>query len=333
MKPDNKIRAEVAGTGIFLPSKVLTNEDLEKTLDTSDEWIRTRTGIRERRIAGENESSSTLAIEAAKVALESAKISSKELDLIIVCTSTPDILFPATACFVQKGIGATHAAAYDISAVCSGFVFGLSIGEQYIKSGRYRHVLIIGSETNSRIVDWSDRSTCILFGDGAGAMILKRTVLDETIGLLSTHIYSDGEKTNLITVPGGIGKQSISHESIDRGEYFIKMSGNATFKVAVNRMTEVSKEVLAYNNLSTEDIDLVLPHQANQRIIDAVAKRLGVPLEKVFINIEKYGNTSSASIPIAIHEAREAGLILPGCLTLLVVVGAGLTWGAALIRW
>jgi 3-oxoacyl-[acyl-carrier-protein] synthase-3 len=234
---------------------------------------------------------------------------------------------------VQKGIEATHAAAYDISAVCSGFVFGLSIGEQYIKSGRYRHVLIIGSETNSRIVDWSDRSTCILFGDGAGAMILKRTDRDEPIGVLSTHIYSDGEKTNLITVPGGIGKQSISHESIDRGEYFIKMSGNATFKVAVNRMTEVSKEVLAYNNLSTEYIFFVLPHQANQRIIDAVTKRLGVPLKKVFINIEKYGNTSSASIPIAIHEAREAGLISTGCLTLLVVVGAGLTWGAALIRW
>ncbi len=198
-----KIRAEIAGTGMFLPRKVLTNADLEKTLDTSDEWIRTRTGICERRIADEDESSSTLAIQAGKMALESAKILPNELDLIIVCTSTPDILFPATACFVQNGLGAINAAAYDISAVCSGFVFGLSIAEQYIKSGKYRYVLIVGSETNSRIVDWSDRSTCILFGDGAGAIVLKKNEINEPRGLLSTHIHSDGSKSNLIIVPGG----------------------------------------------------------------------------------------------------------------------------------
>jgi len=333
MKIDNKIRAEVAGTGVFLPNRILTNADLKKNLDTSDEWIRTRTGIHERRIAGDDESSSTLAIQAGKMALESAKVSPEVLDLIIVCTSTPDILFPATACFVQKGLGAINAAAYDISAVCSGFVFGLSNAEQYIKSGRYRYVLIIGSETNSRIVDWSDRSTCILFGDGAGAILLKRTELDEPKGLLSSHIHSDGGKSDLISVPGGIGKKAISHEAIDRGEYFIKMSGNATFKVAVKRMAEVSREVLEFNELSTDDVDLVLPHQANRRIIDAVTEKLDIPSDRVFINIEKYGNTSSASIPIAIHEAREAGLISSGCLTLLVVAGAGLTWGAALIRW
>lgn len=318
---------------MYVPAEVRTNADLEKTLDTSDEWIRTRTGICERHIAGKDESSSTLGIQAGKMALESANISPEEVDIIIVCTSTPDILFPATACFVQKGIGAVNAAAYDISAVCSGFVFGLSIAEQYIKSGRYRHVLVIGSETNSRIVDWSDRSTCILFGDGAGAMLLKSVESDEPKGLLSSHIHSDGEKSDFIIVPGGIGKTGVSHTAIDEGEYFIKMAGSATFKAAVKRMTEVSQEALDFNGLSTEDVTLVVPHQANRRIIDAVTDKLGIPSEKVFMNIEKYGNTSAASIPIAIHEAREAGLIVPGSLTLLAVVGAGLTWGAALIKW
>jgi 3-oxoacyl-[acyl-carrier-protein] synthase-3 len=207
------------------------------------------------------------------------------------------------------------------------------IAEQCRKSGRYSHVLVIGSETNSRIVDWSDRSTCVLFGDGAGAVLLKRSDSDECKGLLSSHIHTDGSKSNFITVPGGIGRTSISHDAIERGEYFIKMLGNSTFKLAVKRMTEVSIEALAFNNLSIENVDLVIPHQANQRIIEAVINKLDIPLKKVFINIEKYGNTSAASIPIAIHEAREAGLIIPGSLTLLVVVGAGLTWGATLIRW
>ncbi len=318
---------------MYVPAEIRTNADLEKTLDTSDEWIRARTGICERHIAAEDESSSTLGVRAGKMALESANISPEEVDLIIVCTSTPDILFPATACFVQKGLGAVNAAAYDISAVCSGFVFGLSIAEQYIKSGRYRHVLIIGSETNSRIVDWSDRSTCILFGDGAGAVLLKSVESDEANGLLSSHIHSDGEKSDFIIVPGGIGKTGVSHTAINEGEYFIKMAGNATFKAAVLRMSEVSKEALDFNGLSTDDVSLVVPHQANRRIIDAVTSKLGIPSRKVFMNIEKYGNTSAASIPIAIHEARESGRIVPGDITLLAVVGAGLTWGAALIKW
>ena len=318
---------------MYVPAEIRTNADLEKTLDTSDEWIRARTGICERHIAAEDESSSTLGVRAGKMALESANISPEEVDLIIVCTSTPDILFPATACFVQKGLGAVNAAAYDISAVCSGFVFGLSIAEQYIKSGRYRHVLVIGSETNSRIVDWSDRSTCILFGDGAGAVLLKSVESDEANGLLSSHIHSDGEKSDFIIVPGGIGKTGVSHTAIDEGEYFIKMAGNATFKAAVLRMSEVSKEALDFNGLSTDDVSLVVPHQANRRIIDAVTSKLGIPSRKVFMNIEKYGNTSAASIPIAIHEARESGRIVPGDITLLAVVGAGLTWGAALIKW
>ena len=328
-----RFMAEVAGTGMYVPVKTCTNSDLEKTLNTSDEWIRARTGIRERRIVSEDESSSTLAIRAGKKALESANISPEKVDLIIVCTSTPDILFPATACFVQNGIGAVNAAAYDISAVCSGFIFGLSIAEQYIKSGRYGHVLVIGSEVNSRIVDWSDRSTCILFGDGAGAMLLKRSESNKTRGLLSSHIHSDGGKSDFITVPGGIGKTGVSHEAINKGEYFIKMLGSATFKVAVKRMAEVSLEALDFNELSIDNVDLVVPHQANRRIIEAVTEKLGIQSDKVFINIEKYGNMSAASIPVAIHEAREAGLIFPGSLTLLAVVGAGLTWGATLIRW
>ena len=221
MKIDNKIRAEVAGTGVFLPNKILTNADLKKNLDTSDEWIRTRTGIHERRIAGDDESSSTLAIQAGKMALESAKISPEVLDLIIVCTSTPDILFPATACFVQKGLGAINAAAYDISAVCSGFVFGLSIAEQFLKIGRYHHILVVGTEVYSRIVDWKDRSTCVIFGDGSGAVVLKKSENGGIAGVLSTHIYSDGDRAEMIGVPGGIGRSRISHEGIDQNLYVL----------------------------------------------------------------------------------------------------------------
>ncbi len=333
MNKYTQYKAEIAGTGMYVPKKVLTNFDLEKTLDTSDEWIRTRTGIRERRIAGEGESSSTLAAQAGNQALNSAGVAPEEVDLIIVCTSTPDILFPSTACFVQKEIGAVNAAAYDISAVCSGFVFGLSIAEQYLKSGRYRYVLVIGSETNSRIVDWTDRSTCILFGDGAGAALLKRTESDGSGGLLSSHIYSDGGKSDLIIVPGGIGKTGVSCKSVEAGDYFIKMLGNATFKVAVKRMVEVSQEALEFNGFTHKDVDLVVPHQANRRIMDVVTEKLGIPADRIFINIDKYGNTSAASIPIALHEAWNEGRIASGNLVLLPVIGAGLTWGAALIRW
>ena len=327
------VLAKIAGTGSYLPEKVLTNFDLEKTLDTSDEWIRTRTGIGERRIASESESASVLAAHAARKALESAGLKADALDMIIVCTSTPDLLFPATACFVQKEIGAGKAASYDISAVCSGFVYGLSIAEQYIKSGRYRHILVIGSEVNSRIVDWTDRNTCVLFGDGAGAVVLSRQTELELGGVLSSHIYSDGNLSNLIEVPKRIGRASACSENGNPDHFFIKMAGGATFKVAVKRMTEVCLEALEYNGLSKDDVDLVIPHQANRRIIDAVTEKLQIPSEKVFLNIHKYGNTSAASIPIAIHEAMESGRIQPGCLMLIMVVGSGLTWGAAVIRW
>jgi 3-oxoacyl-[acyl-carrier-protein] synthase III len=333
MTKNKSFQAVVAGTGAYLPEKILTNQDLEKTLDTSDAWITERTGIHERRIASKEESASVMAAKAGKQAMEEAGIGPEDIDLIIVATSSPDVLFPSTACFVQKELQAFGAAAYDISAVCSGFIFGLSIVEQYLKTGRYENILLIGSEVNSRIVDWSDRATCILFGDGAGAILLKRVEQEEPLGVLSTHIYSDGSLSDLICVPGGIGKTGVNKKDIDDKKYFIKMSGNATFKVAVKRMTDVIREALEFNDLSMEDVGILVPHQANQRIIRAVAERLEYPMEKVFMNIHKYGNTSGASIPIGIDEARRNGRIEPGETSVLGAVGAGLTWGSAVIKW
>ena len=325
--------AVVAGTGAYLPEKILTNQDLEKSLDTSDAWITARTGIRERRIAAEGESASTMAAKAGKQALEAGGIGPEDVDMIIVATSSPDVLFPSTACFVQNELQAFGSAAYDVSAVCSGFIFGLSIAEQYLKTGRYEHILLIGSEVNSRIVDWSDRATCILFGDGAGALLLNRVEQEKPLGILSTHIYSDGSLSDLICVPGGIGRTGINKQDIDDKKYSIKMSGNATFKVAVKRMTEVIQEALEFNGLSIEEVDLLIPHQANERIIRAVAERLKYPMEKVLMNIHKYGNTSAASIPIGINEAWRDGRIQPGETSVLGAVGAGLTWGSVVIKW
>ncbi len=325
--------AVVAGTGAYLPEKILTNQDLEISLDTSDAWITARTGIRERRIAAEGESASTMAAKAGKQALEAGGIGPEDVDMIIVATSSPDVLCPSTACFVQNELQAFGSAAYDVSAVCSGFIFGLSIAEQYLKTGRYEHILLIGSEVNSRIVDWSDRATCILFGDGAGALLLNRVEQEKPLGILSTHIYSDGSLSDLICVPGGIGRTGINKQDIDDKKYSIKMSGNATFKVAVKRMTEVIQEALEFNGLSIEEVDLLIPHQANERIIRAVAERLKYPMEKVLMNIHKYGNTSAASIPIGINEAWRDGRIQPGETSVLGAVGAGLTWGSAVIKW
>ena len=325
--------AVVAGTGAYLPKKILTNQDLERSLDTSDAWITARTGIRERRIAAKGESASTMAAKAGKQALEAGGIGPEDVGMIIVATSSPDVLFPSTACFVQNELQAFGSAAYDVSAVCSGFIFGLSIAEQYLKTGRYEHILLIGSEVNSRIIDWSDRATCILFGDGAGALLLNRVEQEKPLGILSTHIYSDGSLSDLICVPGGIGRTGINKQDIDDKKYSIKMSGNATFKVAVKRMTEVIQEALGFNGLSIEEIGLLIPHQANERIIRAVAERLKYPMEKVLMNIHKYGNTSAASIPIGINEARRNSRIQPGETSVLGAVGAGLTWGAAVIKW
>ncbi|MFQ5481758.1 MAG: beta-ketoacyl-ACP synthase III, partial [Nitrospinaceae bacterium] len=291
------------------------------------------TGIEQRRIAVKGESSSTLGAEAGRNALEAAGIHPRDLNLIIVCTSTPDVLYPSTACFVQKHLGADGAAAFDVSAVCSGFLFGLSVAEQYLKTGRYQNILLIGAEVNSRIMDWSDRSTCILFGDGAGAVVLGRVEEPAANGVLSTHIYSDGSRADLLIVPGGIGREAISRQQVDDKRYTLKMDGQATFKVAVKRMVQVSKEALEFNGITPDDIDLMVPHQANRRIIEVVADKLEVGMDKVFINLNRYGNTGGASIPIALHEASACGKLTPGSLALLTVLGAGLTWGAAAIRW
>lgn len=333
MNSFSTFQAEIAGTGIYLPKKILTNSDLEKTLDTNDEWIRARTGIQERRIACEDESASTMAVHAAREAMAEAKVEAESIDMIIVCTSTPDILYPATACLAQKELGANRAVAFDITAVCSGFVFGLSVAEQFIKMGRFMNVLVIGSEINSRIMDWSDRSTCILFGDGAGAALIKRSESSSPIGVLSSHIHSDGEKGDLLCVPGGFSKSEICHEDIDQKQFYLKMEGQAVFKHAVKRMVEVTEEALKFNDLTANDISLLVPHQANIRIIESVGAKLGLSADKVFVNIQKYGNTGAASIPIAIHEARKEGRVRSGDLMLLTVLGAGLTWGAAAVRW
>ena len=318
---------------MYVPEKVLTNSDLEKMVDTSDEWISERTGIKERRIAADDQAPSDLALEASKIALNSAGLEAKSLDMIIVCTSTPDVIFPSTACFLQKKLEAGNCAAYDISAVCSGFVFGLSIAEQYIKSGRYQNILVVATEVNSRIVDWKDRSTCVIFGDGSGAMVLSKTESTEKKGVLSTHIYSDGGYSDLIQNPGGVGRERISRQMLEENKFVIKMDGGPTFKLAVRRMSQVSLEALKFNGCSLEDVDWVVPHQANQRIIDAVGSMLKISAEKVASNIQKYGNTSAASIPIAFHEWISGNKIKPGDLILMPVLGAGLTWGAALVKW
>tara|TARA_B100000686_G_scaffold340628_1_gene416603 strand:- start:2580 stop:3536 length:957 start_codon:yes stop_codon:yes gene_type:complete len=318
---------------MYIPEKILTNAELEEMVDTSDDWILTRTGITERRIAADYEAPSDLATNASREALIEAELEPSELDLIIICTSTPDVLFPSTACFVQKKLGAGKAAAFDISAVCSGFVFGLSIAEQFLKTGRYNNILIAATEINSRIVDWKDRSTCVIFGDGSGAAVLKGCKKTSPTGVLSTHIYSDGNRTDLIEVPGGIGRERISKKGIDDNLYVLKMDGGPVFKLAVRRMSEVAREALERNGLTIDDVNLIIPHQANRRILNAVAQSLNISEDKFMVNIDKYGNTSAASIPIALHEARQAGRIKSGDHILLTVLGAGLTWGAALIKW
>ncbi len=327
------IQAKIIGTGFYAPDKILTNFDLEKMVDTSDEWIKTRTGISERRIANEKEACSDLAIKASKIALKKAEIKSKDLDLILVATATPDMLFPSTACMVQLGIGAKNAFAYDLSAACSGFIYGLSIAEQYIKSGRYKTILLIGSEIFSRITDWNDRSTCILFGDGAGAVVIRAEMTRKKEGILSTHLHSDGHYHDLLYIPGGGSRLPISEKIINEKKHFLKMKGNETFKVAVRFMVNAAREAINYNGYAVEDIHLVIPHQANKRIIDAVAKKLNLPEEKVFVNVMKYGNTSAASIPIALDEAVQKKRIKKNDIILLTAFGAGFTWGSALIKW
>ena len=324
-------RATITGTGSAVPDRILTNLDLEKMVDTSDEWVVTRTGIKERRIAVEGEFNSMFATLAAERALDMAGIRADELDLIIVATVTPDFPFPSTACIVQQNLKATKAAAFDISAACSGFIYGLSLADKAIRSGSASKVLVIGTEILSRIVDWTDRNTCCLFGDGAGAAVVE--VGDETGGILSTHIHSDGSYWELLYQPGCGNRYPASHKTLDDRLVYISMQGNEVFKLAVRAMEEVAHEALDANNLTVDDIDLFIPHQANRRIIDAIGKRLGLESDKVFINLERYGNTSSASIPIALDEANRSGRIKNGDLVMFDAFGGGLTWGSVLLRW
>lgn len=325
------IHAKITGTGAAVPGKILTNQDLEQLVETSDDWITTRTGIKARHIAVEGEYTSTLATAAASRALEMAGVSPQELDLIVVATVTPDFPFPATACLVQNNLQATKAAAFDISAACSGFIYGLHFVDKAMRCGSARKALVIGGEVLSRIVDWSDRNTCCLFGDGSGAVVLEAR--DGESGILSTHIHSDGSYWELLHQPAPGGRNPASQRTLDERLAFIQMQGNEVFKLAVRAMEDAAHEALAVNGLSPADVDLFIPHQANRRIIDAIGKRLGIEGDKVYVNLERFGNTSAASIPIALDEANRAGVIKPGNLVLFDAFGGGLTWASALVRW
>lgn len=320
----------IAGTGSYTPARVLTNADLERMVATSDEWIRERTGIRERRIAATGEACSDLAVQAGKRALTAAGLAATDLDMILVATCTGDYPLPATACLVQHQLGATKAAACDLSAACCGFIYALSVADAYVKNGM-RHVLVIGSEVMSAITDWTDRNTCVLFGDGAGAVIVSAS--DGERGILSTHLRSDGALCELIMVPGGGSRTPPSEKVIAERLQYIKMKGNETFKVAVRTLEEIARATLSANGLRVEDLDLYVPHQANVRILKAVIERLGLPIEKVLMNLDRYGNTSAASIPIALDEAVRERRVKDGSLVMLGAFGAGLTWASAVIRW
>lgn len=324
-------RSRIVGTGSYVPETVLTNQELEKIVDTNDEWIVTRTGIKERRVTNNGQASSTLATNAAKNALEMSGVAPEELDAIIVGTVTPDMFFPSVGCLVQDALGAKKAVAFDISAGCSGFIYSLSVADSFISSGKYQKVLVLGTENLSKVTDYQDRGTCVLLGDGSGAVVLIGEEGER--GILSTHLHSDGSYKDLLFQPGGGSAVPPTYESIDNRLHYLKMDGNKLFKIAVKSLEDVVLETLAHNNIADSEIDLLIPHQANLRIIQAIAKRLNLPEEKVFVNIHKYGNTSSASIPIALDEANRSGRIKEGDLLLLNAFGAGLTWGAAAVRW
>lgn len=325
-----KIHAGIIGLGYYVPSRKITNADLEKMVDTSDEWITTRTGIKERRIAAKNEATSDLAANAAKEALKNAKVKAEDLDLIIVATATPDMQFPSTACLVQKAIGAKNAAAFDISAACAGYVYGLTIARQFIEAGSVKKILVIGAETLTSVTDWKDRNTCVLFGDGAGACIMAPV---KRGGIISSYLGSDGTQSDLMKVLAGGSRFPATHQTVDKGMHFIKMEGRELFKIAVNTMAEAANKALKLAGLECKDIDCVIPHQANIRILLAVAKKLCLPQEKIFLNIDRYGNMSSASTAIALCEAVKTKKIKKGDIVVLDAFGAGLVWGACVIKW
>ena len=316
--------SKLISTGSYLPEKVLTNRDLEAMVDTSDEWIRTRSGIEQRHIAATNEETSDLALNAARRALANASLQAGDVDLIVVATTTPDVVFPSTACIVQDKLGAKNAAAFDIQAVCSGFVYALTIVDKMIASGSHKTALIIGAEVYSRILNWKDRATCVLFGDGAGAVVVTR---GDTPGILATKIYSDGSRRGILNVPGQVRNGAVY------GDPFVHMDGQAVFKFAVGAMADVCNETQAAAGVTSADVDWLVPHQANVRIIDATAKRLGVPPEKSIVTVNKHGNTSAASIPLALDIAASDGRLKRGDLVQMVGVGGGFTWGSVLARW
>lgn len=328
------MRARIVGTGHKVPDKVLTNADLEAMVDTSDEWITVRTGIKERRIAADHEALSDFAVPAAEAALEMAGLEGSDIDLVLVATVTADRSFPATSTHVQHHIGADSATAFDLSAACTGFLYGLAVGENFIAAGGAKNVLVVGGEVLSKIVDWTDRSTCVLFGDGAGAAVLTATngSSDES-GILASRMHADGSLGDLIERPGGGSRRPPSRETVDSGEVYITMRGNETFRVAVRSLAEVSQEALDASGLTIDDVDWFIPHQANRRIIDAVGQRLKVPEGRTVVNVERFGNTSAASIPIALDEVNRAGKLSEGDVVLMAAFGSGLTWGATAVRW
>jgi 3-oxoacyl-[acyl-carrier-protein] synthase-3 len=318
------IYSRISGTGSYLPEKVLTNRDLEQIVDTSDEWIYTRTGIRQRHIAAANENTSDLALVASRRALEASGLAPQDIDLVIVATTTADMVFPSTACLLQAKLGIANCPAFDMQAVCSGFVYALATADQLLKSGQYRHALIIGAEVYSRILDWKDRATCVLFGDGAGAVVLSRS---EQPGILASRLHADGRYANILSVPGSVSGGNVS------GRPLLQMEGNAVFKLAVKVLGDVAHETLSAAGLAKSELDWLIPHQANIRIIQATAKKLGLSMERVIATVDRHANTSAASVPLALDEAVRDGRIRSGQHVLLEGVGGGFTWGAVLLRW
>jgi 3-oxoacyl-[acyl-carrier-protein] synthase-3 len=323
--------AHITGWGMAVPERVLTNQDLEKMVDTSDEWIRTRTGISERHIASPNQSTATLAVEAAIQALTVANLAPDQVDLIIVASATPEHIFPATACLVQDRIGALKAGAFDLSAACSGFLYGLNLATQTIRSGSFNNILVIGAETLSKFIDWEDRNTCVLFGDGAGAFVLQGS--DQPGGVLSAVMRSDGSGGDLLIVPAGGSHLPASAKTVDNRQHFIQMNGREVFRFATRVMAKATREAVEAAQLTMDDIKYIVPHQANQRIIENAAHQLEIPLDRCLINLDRYGNTSTASIPIAICEAAADGRIQPGDRLVMVAFGAGLTWASLVAQW
>jgi len=320
----------IIGVGEYLPEKILTNADLEKMVDTSDEWITSRTGIKERHLAAAGQAASDLALKAAELALKNAKLKPEDLDLIVVATISGDMPFPSVAVILQNQLGAKRAACFDISAACAGFVYGLSVAQQFIACGTYRNALVIGVEVLSCITDWQDRNTCVLFGDGAGAAVLSEV---KSGGIISTYLGCDGSKVDILNMPAGGSRNPATHETVEKRMHYLKMQGNDVFKIAVNTMTEAAEVVLKQAGLTFADVDLIIPHQANARIIMAVAKKLGIPEDRVYLNIERCGNMSSASTVTALCEAVQEGKVRKGDIILLDAFGAGLVWGACVIEW